>query len=725
MTLSSQFTISIVPGGKSCRNPTNLVIDRFAMNVDETQEFQSTPTKSTANVDQSDRVQSESAESKKSAPVTPESQTSGVAETTEPPSSSISYGKGTLACVNRSLHSIAHNDEHAPVIDSPSLVQANWSSTELMAATMELPARADSTFPDLKSSEKTQPEDTSVGSRIRRTIVSGAQAGGKMVDQAMGLVSGVHDSQSKETQNLLHQRLKITTLLLFAGFEVFLFANVVFGDGCTTTMDHVLLWSRIFMTTLTGLLSWRLWANCPHVFGNLRLVELVVFGGAAWIFLLMSYSLLEEGARQDHMATIIGPWQLLIFTYALFIPNTWRRALAVIAPLALSPVAVAVVASYVSPEVHRFAQASNQFQQGLIQLSMVTTFMTVVATFGVFTIGSLRNEAFTARRLGQYRLSRLLGSGGMGDVYIGEHVLLKRPCAIKVIKPEKASDPKMLERFEREVRSTARLTHWNTVAIYDYGRSDDGTFFYVMEYLPGLNLNQVVHMFGPLSPSRTIHLLDQICDALMEAHQEGMIHRDIKPANIFASKRGNNYDVAKLLDFGLVRRAFVRDEESTGDSSIDPGADAGVIGSPLFMSPEQAAGHKMDHRTDIYSIGITSYYLLTGHAPFEHKDPMQILRAHRNDTPPPFSKFVAGVPADLEAVVRKCMEKRPEDRYDNIASLKKALSKCDSAGLWTWGHAAKWWKLHRCPEKSAVDAAVENGRLAELDQTVQLSMVES
>lgn len=557
----------------------------------------------------------------------------------------------------------------------------------------------------------------SLGDRLRRTFAQGAEKGGKIVDHAMGLVAGSQDSLTAETQKLLHQRLKITTVLLFFGFEVFLFANVFFGEACQSTLDHVIFWSRVFMTTLTGLLSWRLWANCPKVFGNLRTVELWVFMGAGWIFLLTSLSMLESGAENQHMATIVGPWQILVFTYALFIPNHWRRALSVIAPMAIAPVAVAIGASYFSPVVKSFAESGPQFFNGLVQLSLVCVFMTVVATWGVYTIGSLRTEAFTARKFGQYRLSRRLGSGGMGDVYIGEHVLLKRPCAIKVIKPEKAGDPKMLERFEREVRSTAKLTHWNTVAIYDYGRAEDGTFFYVMEYLPGLNLSEVVQMFGPLPPSRTIHLMDQICDALMEAHHEGLVHRDIKPANIFASKRGNRFDVAKLLDFGLVRRAINRDDVHSAAKSSDQNAnaDAGIVGSPLFMSPEQAMGLEMDHRTDIYSIGVTAYFLLTGHAPFEHSEAMRILLAHQRDTPPTFGVHVAGVPADLEAVVMKCLAKKPEDRFANVASLKKALSQCEDFGDWTWSHAAKWWKLHQCPHKAKVDQAVEEGRLDELE----------
>ena len=177
----------------------------------------------------------------------------------------------------------------------------------------------------------------------------------------------------------------------------------------------------------------------------------------------------------------------------------------------------------------------------------------VASVCGTHLINTLRREVFEAKQLGQYRLVKLLGAGGMGEVYLAEHRMLKRPCAIKLIHPDRAGDPRVLARFEREVRMTARLSHWNTVEIFDYGRTDDGTFFYVMEYLPGLSLEDLLERHGPLPAERVVHLLRQTCHGLREAHEVGLIHRDIKPGNIFAAQRGGLYDVVKLLDFGLVK----------------------------------------------------------------------------------------------------------------------------------------------------------------------------
>ena len=186
----------------------------------------------------------------------------------------------------------------------------------------------------------------------------------------------------------------------------------------------------------------------------------------------------------------------------------------------------------------------------------------------------------------------------MGEVYLAEHVLLRRPCALKLIRPERAGDPKNLRRFEREVQATATLTHPNTVQVYDYGHTDDGTFYYVMEYLPGLTLEELVKRHGPLPPARAIHFLRQVCGALEEAHAVGLIHRDIKPGNVIVCERGGVHDVAKLLDFGLVLSPV---SEADGEKLTQDGA---IAGTPAYMSPEQAGGQDdVDARSDIYSLG--------------------------------------------------------------------------------------------------------------------------
>jgi serine/threonine-protein kinase len=276
----------------------------------------------------------------------------------------------------------------------------------------------------------------------------------------------------------------------------------------------------------------------------------------------------------------------------------------------------------------------------------------------------------------------------MGEVYLAEHQMMKRPCAVKLIRPDKAGDPKILARFEREVRATAKLSHWNSVEIFDYGHADDGTFYYVMEYLPGMNLQELVTKHGPLPAERVIHLLTQTCDALSEAHEAGMMHRDIKPANIFAAQRGGLYDVAKLLDFGLVKpMAKFDDAHLTQEGSI--------TGSPLYMSPEQSTGDsESDARSDIYCLGAVGYFLLSGRPPFNYEQPIKVLLAHAREIPPSLSDLEDDIPADLEAVIMKCLEKEPSERYQNVLELRDALLNCESSGHWTRRVAQQWWKAN-------------------------------
>jgi len=274
----------------------------------------------------------------------------------------------------------------------------------------------------------------------------------------------------------------------------------------------------------------------------------------------------------------------------------------------------------------------------------------------------------------------------MGEVYLAEHQLLKRPCAVKMIRSGAATDPQALARFECEVRLTATLSHPNTVEIYDYGRSEDGTYYYVMEYLPGLSLAELVERYGPLPPARMVYLLRQVCGALREAHAAGLIHRDIKPSNIIAARRGGMDDVAKLFDFGLVRLAStVR--------AADRSAEGQVLGTPLFMSPEQAtASRELDERSDIYSLGAVAYYLLTGRPPFEGEDGIAVMIAHARDPVAPPSRVRSGIPKDLERVVLLCLAKDASERFQDAASLERALGACACADNWDQDQAARWWR---------------------------------
>jgi serine/threonine-protein kinase len=281
----------------------------------------------------------------------------------------------------------------------------------------------------------------------------------------------------------------------------------------------------------------------------------------------------------------------------------------------------------------------------------------------------------------------------MGEVYLAEHVLLRRPAAIKLIRPERAGDPKNLARFEREVKTTATLTHPNTVQIFDYGHAEDGTFYYVMEYLPGLTLDQLVKEHGPLPPARAVHVLRQLCGALREAHAAGLVHRDIKPGNVMVCQRGGLHDVVKLLDFGLV---LPHGGTSDGEKLTQDGA---IAGTPAYMSPEQADGHaEPDARSDIYSVGALAYFLLTGQPPFAGRSGIKMLAAHLYEKPDAMTRHCPDLPADIEAVVLRCLAKAPSDRYQDAENLESALMACESAGQWTAKQAAAWWHSQNGPD---------------------------
>ena len=231
--------------------------------------------------------------------------------------------------------------------------------------------------------------------------------------------------------------------------------------------------------------------------------------------------------------------------------------------------------------------------------------------------------------------------------------MLKRPCAIKLIRHDLVGNQRVFARFEREVRATARLSHWNTIEIFDYGRNDDGAFYYVMEYLPGLSLADLVERFGPMPPARVIYLLRQACDALREAHDSGLIHRDIKPANLMAAYRGGHYDVTKLLDFGLVKTL-------SEDESVHLSQEGTVAGSPLYMAPEQVMHNQPpDRRTDIYGLGAVAYFMLTGRPPFLGETAMEVMVAHARDPVTPPSQSAPASPPTWNA---SCSAASPRTR---------------------------------------------------------------
>jgi eukaryotic-like serine/threonine-protein kinase len=297
-----------------------------------------------------------------------------------------------------------------------------------------------------------------------------------------------------------------------------------------------------------------------------------------------------------------------------------------------------------------------------------------------------------ATQLGQYQIVRRLGEGGMGVVYLAQHALLKRPTAIKVVRSDQATK-ETLARFEREVKLTSELSHPNTVAVYDYGRTDDGTFFYAMEYLEGLDLETLISRFGPLPSARIIHFLRQACGSLAEAHAAGIVHRDIKPGNLFSCQRGGVHDVIKVLDFGIVK--LLSEPRLTRASS--------VLGTPEYMSPEMfEKASEVGPRSDLYSLGATAYYLATGEPVFDVQTVAELCAAHLSRKPlPPSERLGRAVDPTLEAVILSCLAKDPRARPQGADQLSALLQRSPEAHAWSQEQARAWWAEHPLPSPPA------------------------
>jgi serine/threonine-protein kinase len=292
------------------------------------------------------------------------------------------------------------------------------------------------------------------------------------------------------------------------------------------------------------------------------------------------------------------------------------------------------------------------------------------------------------RRLGQYQLKQKIGEGGNGTVYRAQHALLRRPTAIKLMNPEFARSEAARERFEHEVQITSNLSHPNTIAIYDYGHTPDGTLYYAMELLNGNTLEHLVSFAGTLPPGRVIHILEQMAGSLAEAHDKGLIHRDIKPSNAILCERGGLFDVVKLLDFGLVKEMAQTDGNLTQANVL--------IGTPLYMAPEVISQPgQASPRSDIYAVGAVGYFLLTGRNVFEGGSAVEICARHLNDPPvPPSARAGLEIPGDLEGIVLACLEKDPARRPDGAAALRAGLLACRDAGTWSQEDARQWWQAH-------------------------------
>jgi len=387
---------------------------------------------------------------------------------------------------------------------------------------------------------------------------------------------------------------------------------------------------------------------------------------------------------------------------------TWTGAVvlmfAAIVPNAPSKVLVAgLVSACMNPLAMLVARARGTWDFGpasnVIVMHYPDFLLVGVAVLISRVVTKLGQQVGKEREMGSYRLVTLLGKGGMGEVWRARHRMLARDAAIKLIQPEMLSGKSgtnallIQRRFEQEARTTALLRSPHTVALYDFGVTEDGTFFYVMELLDGIDLETLVKTFGPQPAARVVNILLQACRSLSDAHRHGMIHRDIKPSNIFLCRMGNEYDFAKVLDFGLVK---VLDNNEVGLT-----IDGATTGTPAYMAPEVSLGNAIDGRTDLYALGCVAYWLLTGRLVFEEKGSTATMVAHvRKDPVPPSQLSELPVPEWLDRAILMCLAKEPAARPPNAEALAQMLEAGSDPTSWTKKNAETWW-LTNLPENAA------------------------
>jgi serine/threonine-protein kinase len=397
---------------------------------------------------------------------------------------------------------------------------------------------------------------------------------------------------------------------------------------------------------------------------------------------------------------------LLALTYtvvgrAIFVPSSARRTFVLTALIGI-PLAITMYFVFLDEEFLRAWQSlSGEAQDATpsgfatflaIHVSVWWSLTVFAATSASKVIYGLRREVRDAKRLGQYQLESKLGEGAMGVVYRARHALLQRPTAIKLLQPERAGEANV-KRFEAEVRQTARLRHRNTVTIFDYGHTADGTFYYAMEYLDGLTLEEVVRRGGPQRPGRVLRILEQMAAALVEAHGMSLVHRDIKPANaiLFLPHRyGGVADEIKLLDFGLVK-------ELAGEGSIVLTHADAISGTPQYMAPEALTDPKhVDGRADLYAVGAVGYYLLTGESVFGGATIVEVCSHHLHTEPEsPSERLGVPVPQALEDLILACLAKDRSDRPQSAGDLGHRLGRCrPSVEPWTAEDATAWWSRY-------------------------------
>ncbi|MEO7368554.1 MAG: serine/threonine-protein kinase [Gemmatimonadaceae bacterium] len=495
-------------------------------------------------------------------------------------------------------------------------------------------------------------------------------------DLALFRRAGSHHSNfstSEELRSTLQRRLYAFGWVIVAFYVL----GALFGSlspdlrarSASAPLSIGSLYIYALLSLIFGVTTYLVRSRTPRTLKFLRIYEAIAFTSLAVIILALNiwdHSTLRGIYEKAPIDISLGTASFSVFqmiAYGVLIPNPARRvavAMVLFTVLALVPDIWALDVGLLPASVAGIVIGFKTFSL------LLTGF---IIWFGSYRFEAVARREADARELGQYVLGERLGSGGMGEVYRGEHRMLRRPVAIKLISADQAGSAEALARFEREAQATAQLTHPNTVQLFDYGRAEDGTFYCVMELLDGETLEQIVARDGPMDAARAVNVLKQLCGALAEAHDRGLVHRDIKPSNVILGDRGGMHDVAKLLDFGLVT------ERGAGSTSVTLTQAGSIVGTPEFMSPEQCGEpDEIGQSSDIYSLGALGYFLVAGRSPFAGRNAVQLMAAHLYEMPASPSTYVENVPEELAALLIRALAKNPAERFENARAMASALS---------------------------------------------------
>ena len=487
------------------------------------------------------------------------------------------------------------------------------------------------------------------------------------------------------------ERVKIAALVFAATWSVVLIMNEGVSRLASRTPDLARLWGpRQLAITLLGFAASLSMAWLASRMKD-RPERVLDLGLAFEVFNALLISLIIEWyPRHDPQAV---SWVCVtIVLWPAIAPSSPRKTLiAALAAATTIPLAIWYgISIHPDPETNWFT---------VLWLIVPGYVCAALAVVPATVIRGLGKQVKKARELGSYQLEELLGKGGMGEVYRAKHRLLARPAAVKLISPaalrgtSAGENRIVIERFRREAEAAATLRSPHTIELYDYGVAEDGTFYYVMELLEGIDFQDLVQKHGPLPSERVIHLISQACDSLGEAHLAGLVHRDVKPSNIFACRMGLKVDYVKVLDFGLVKQ----DHKNTDLEITQAGS---VSGTPSYMAPESVSGiGSVGPASDVYALGCVAYWLLTGQTVFKATNPTMMMMQHVTSAPvPPSLKSPQPVPRDFEEIVMRCLAKNPADRPSDAAALAELLQKCRVPVPWTDARAHEWWDSQRVAE---------------------------